>query len=427
MATPFHLIWFTTSSPRNWDLPDNENYHWKNHDTAQDMAQVLETRGKFDALVFADSDGIATVYGNTTDHYVKYGLEMVGKGDPLPVFSAIAARTKHLGLVPTLSSTFFTPQLLAQAMGTLDHLSNGRSGWNIVTSVGQHNAQNYGMDDLPEGNERYDHAEELVGAVENLWATTRDSSVTDDGFAGLRMPPLPQGKSVYMQAGGSERGREFAARHAEIIITHSHTVPAMKAYRDDLRARMVRIGRDPDSCKIFFTVKPVIAETREEAEELYSKLKRRPALSVESGLVNFASRIGLDVSQLPLDEPFPTDLIPQLKGSIGQLQQHLDDGRSPTMREIGQKEAVKESYLALGSPAEVADQLATDMETIGGDGFAIRESLHPSNVIPVVDLLVPVLQQRGLVRTEYRHGTFRENLLDPDFNRPLHPNTADGK
>lgn len=415
MATPFHLIWFSTYAARNWDLPDNQNYHWRDPHVYHDMAHVLETRGKFDAIVFADSDGIPTTYAGKNDYYVKYGLENVGKGDPLPIFAALAASTKHLGLVPTLSTTFFTPQLLAQTVGTLDHLSAGRSGWNIVTSLSSHNAQNYGLDDLPSGNQRYDQADEFMETVETLWSeATVDSDSNNSGR--LRMPALPQGKPVYMQAGGSERGRTFAARHAELVIAHINTPKAMKEFRDDMRRRIAAIGRDPDSCKFFFTVKPLIAETTKEARAQYAKQKSRPALNVESGLVNYASRIGYDVSKLPLDEPLPLDL--PIVGSTGIFRQHMENGRAPTLREIGQMEAVKESYLALGTAEEVANQLATDMDYIGGDGFAIRETMHPSNVIPVVERLVPALQARGLTRSEYRYPTFRENLLDPEFNQP---------
>jgi alkanesulfonate monooxygenase SsuD/methylene tetrahydromethanopterin reductase-like flavin-dependent oxidoreductase (luciferase family) len=415
MAVPFHLIWFTTAAALNWDYPDNESYRWSGPDIYVEMAKVLEARGKFDALVLADSDAISTAYRGVTDTYVKYGSEMVGKGDPLPIFAAIATATKHIGLVPTLSTTFFTPRLLAQSVGSLDHLTNGRAGWNIVTSVGDYNAQNYGMDRLPEGDVRYDRADVLVAEAERIWAQALETA--DDSTDILHMPQSPQGRPVYMQAGGSDRGREFAARHAEITILHSNSVGAMKRYRDDIRARMIRIGRDPDSCKVFYTAKAIVADSKEEAEALYARHKLRKILDMEAGLANFSSRIGYDVSQLELDEPVPHDL--PIWGSLGQLQQHVEKGRSLTLREIGRIEGIKESYMALGTPEQIADQFAEDMETIGGDGFAIRETLHPSNVLPVVDRLIPVLRQRALIRSDYRYPTFRENLMDPDFNKPV--------
>lgn len=145
------------------------------------------------ALVFADSDGIPTTYAGSNDYYVKYGLENVGKGDPLPMFAALSASTKHLGLAPTLSTTFLTPQLLAQAVGTLDHLNEGRAGWNSVTSPSAHNVQNYGMDDLPESNERYDQADCMVEDVEDLWANA-NAGAGPQNKVRLQMPPLPQGK-----------------------------------------------------------------------------------------------------------------------------------------------------------------------------------------------------------------------------------------
>jgi alkanesulfonate monooxygenase SsuD/methylene tetrahydromethanopterin reductase-like flavin-dependent oxidoreductase (luciferase family) len=416
MAVPFHLIWFTTAAALNWDYPDNASYPWSGPDVYVEMAKVLETRGKFDAVVLADSDGISTAYRGVIDTYVKYGSEMVGKGDPLPIFAAMAGATRQIGLVPTLSTTFFTPQLLAQTVASLDHLSNGRSGWNIVTSIGDYNAQNYGMDRLPEGDARYDRADAVVQEAEALWRQAREAAA-GESHSGLYMPSPPQGRPVYMQAGGSERGREFAARYAEITIIHSNSIGAMKRYRDDIRARMIRIGRDPDSCKVFYTAKAIVADSKEEAEALYARHKLRKVLDLEAGLANFSSRIGYDFSKLELDEPVPHDL--PIWGSTGQLQQHVEKGRSPTLREIGRIEGIKESYMALGTPEQIADQFAEHMEKIGGDGFAMRETLHPSNVLPVVDRLVPVLRSRGLIRSDYRYPTFRENLMDPDFNKPV--------
>lgn len=417
MHTPFRLIWFTSPALQNWWILDNQNYDRRGLDMYCDMARILEDRGQLDAVVFADAPAIPTSYGGNTDAYVRRGLEQASMHDPLPILSAIANMTKRMGIVATLSTTLYPPRLLAQVIATLDHISAGRAGWNIVTSIGNDVAKNYGLDELPAANARYDLADEFVEQVQELFKSARlDPHVS---FDGLRMPPPPQKQPVVMQAGGSERGREFAARHAEIVIMHRNTVADMKEFREDMRARMVKIGRDPDGCKIFFTIKIVPGRTREEAEAINVKSTTGSENHLQYGLVNFASRIGFDLSDLSLDEPLPTNLSSSILGSRGVLDQHVAHA-APTLREIALAEAGKESYVAMGTPGQIADQLAEAMDEIGGDGFAVRHTLHPSKVIPVVDEVIPELRSRGLLRSEYRHTTLRENLLDPFFasNRP---------
>ncbi|MGC4252891.1 MAG: LLM class flavin-dependent oxidoreductase [Sphingobium sp.] len=412
MSTPFRLIWFTSPALQNWWIPDNENYNWHGLGMYSDMAQVLEERGCLDALVFADAPAIPTSYGGNTDIYVKRGLEAASMHDPLPMLSAIASMTRRMGIVATLSTTLYSPRLLAQVIATLDHVSAGRGGWNIVTSIGNDVARNYGLDSLPPPNVRYDQADIFVEKVKELFESANVGSHSSAG--GLQMPPLPQKQPVIMQAGGSDRGRDFAARHAEIVIMHRNTVADMKEFRADMVSRMKRIGRDPATCKIFFTIKIVPGRTKAEAEAIDAKSKENAAGYLEYGLVNFASRIGFDLSGLSLDEPLPEHISSSLLGSRGVWDQYTARG-APTLREIALAEAGKESYVAIGTPGQIADQLAEAMDEIGGDGFAVRHTLHPSKVLPVVDQVIPELQARGLLRSEYRYDIFRENLLDPNF------------
>lgn len=409
MGTPFRAMLFTTfPSPRNWDLPDNEVYRWDDVECAAELAQVLERRGMFDGIIFADVSAVATEYGGSTDAYVRHAVDSTAVGDPVPIYAAMSAATERIGILLTLSTTLYPQHLLAQNVATMDHLTNGRSGWNMVTSFGPDAARNYGLDDLPPSSARYENAEDVLRRVQELWG------VGDPHAAGQRlaMPTLPQGEPVIMQAGGSEAGRDFAARHADIVIMHRNSVAEMKEFRDDIRRRVAGFERDPDSCKVFFTVKAVIGASDEEADALLDQDRQRVTVNVEAGLAYLSYRIGHDFSGLPLDEPIPADIVGH--GVSGIFQQHAG-GSAPTLREVALAEAVKESFLVTGSAAKVADELAAAMDEIGGDGFAFRETMTPSRLIPIADQLMPELRRRGLARSAFRYQTFRENLHDPKF------------
>lgn len=404
MSKPFHMIWFSVcAGSRSWDLPDQMVYSRNTFELHCEMARVLEERGLIDAVVFADVPAISTEYGGNTDTSVRNAVDAVGLQDPVPMYSAMAARTQHIGLLPTMSTTIYSPEVLAETVGTIDQLSRGRAGWNIVTSMGPDAAHQYGWEDLPSGAERYRRAEDFVAQAREEWSSENRVA-------------LPQGTPVIMQAGGSEEGRNFAARHADIVIMHRNNVEDMKEFRDDMRRRAAEAGRDPDSCKIFFTVEVIVGETAEEARGLLAEKDGRPSISLELGLASLSFRIGYDLSTLPLDEPVSPDLLGH--GSSGVMQQHFRDGKS-TLREAAMREATKRSFHVRGSVEEVADQMIEAMEQVGGDGFAIRDMLVPSQVYRVADRLMPELRERGVVRSGYYYDTFRENLHDPDFARPI--------
>jgi FMN-dependent oxidoreductase (nitrilotriacetate monooxygenase family) len=383
--TPFRLAWFTAYGPRGWDMPEGVLHDWRKPAVYREMSSLLETRGGFDGLIFADTPAIAD--GADIGTHVEYGLEGISH-DPMPMLAAVAGATEHLGLVATLSTQLYPPYILARALATLDTLSNGRAGWNIVTSAGSHTAELYGRDSLPAHDDRYELADEFVDVAERLWeAWDADAVVMDAGtgifadpakvrtidFEGayysvrgpLTLPRSPQGVPVLCQAGASDRGRRFAAEHADMIIVHASSVPLMKEIRDDIRARLVEAGRSPDSCKVFFTAHVIVGETGTEAQALRERLEALPTTTIEAG------RAAL--------------------------------------------EATKDGFVIQGDPEHVADQMAETMQEIGGDGFAIRDALLPSFVVPLVDRVVPILRRRGLVRQKYHYPTMRENLLDPHF------------
>jgi FMN-dependent oxidoreductase (nitrilotriacetate monooxygenase family) len=351
------------------------------------------------------------------------------------MLAAMVMSTSRIGLVGTLSTTIYPPYLLARQIATLDHLSGGRAGWNVVTSSGAAVAGNFGMKKMWSTEERYERAEEFLTLVEQLWDSWDAGAVLLDRTTGrfadaskvheidfkgryfrsrgpMTLPRPPQGHPVIMQAGASDAGRQFSARHAEIIVSHRNTPEAMKAFRDDMRDRMRSVGRDPDTCKIFFTMCPFIGDTEAEAKAIRAERMAKATVNVEVGLAYFSTRVGFDFRGLPLDEPLDPAKVPGADGAQGIFQQHTE--RQSTLREIAMLEAMKETFVVTGTATQVADQMADVMAYVGGDGIAIRDTMLPSSVMPIVDRVVPELRRRGLFRDRYRYQTFRENLLDQD-------------
>jgi len=435
-GTPFRLVWFTAYGPRLWDSPDSLLHDWRRPERYRETARVLEQRGGFDALVLADTTAIAHGGTDRIAPYVEYGLEGVYH-DPMPMLAAVAGGTRHLGVVATLSTELYPPYILARALGTLDTLSGGRAGWNIVTSSGAHTARLYGRDALPEHEDRYDRADEFVEVAKRLWEAWEPDAVVMDHETGrfadpakvhsidfegerfsvrgpLTLPRSPQGVPVICQAGSSPRGKRFAAEHAEMIIVHKNSVPLMKEFREDVRRRLAEAGRDPDSCKVFFTAHVVVGETRAEARAKRAALHALPSRTDAAALATLEARMGgVDLTGLPLDEAPPEHLWEGPNSFLGK--QYGADGARPTLREIARREAMKDSFVLEGTAQDVADQMAAAMDEIGGDGFAVRDALLPSVALPIVDRVVPILRERGLVRTAYHYATMRDNLLDPHF------------
>lgn len=287
-AKPFHMGWFMANGhgPQAWNQPweGTGATDWTRPDFFVDLARSLE-RACFDFLMFEDSAMVPDTYGDSYEIYLK-NARRAPKSDPIPLISVLGYTTQHIGLVATMSTSFYNPYHLARLSTTLDHMCGGRFGWNIVTSSSTLSAANYGID-LPEHDLRYDIADEFVALAEALWKSWDPDAVVADYATGtyadfnkvraidfvgkyyrskgpLNTQPSPQGKPVYVQAGGSGRGRQFAAEHAEAIVCMSRGIDGMKRFRDDVRNRMVAAGRDPDSCKVLFLIDPILAESEEE-------------------------------------------------------------------------------------------------------------------------------------------------------------------
>ncbi len=431
----FHLGWFLQgSSAQAWGEPwtGSIGADWMVPELFMDMARALE-RACLDYILIEDSSYVGESYGGSRDIYLRDAIA-VPRQDPSVIASLMTTVTSRLGIVPTFSTFAYPPYLLARLVGSLDQVSRGRIGWNMVTGSSDFAARNYGMDGLAEHDLRYDMADEYMAVVNGLWGSWEPGAIVDDqdrgmfvdpakvhsiDFAGqfyksrgpLNSGPLPQGRPVIAQAGGSPRGRQFASQHADTIIAATRGVAGMKKYRDDIRARAVGHGRDPDSIKVMFLVAPIVGET--EADALAAKQRRIDwaARRWETRLAHFSKITNIDFAALDPDRP------------LGELttnghQQSLEEFRrkagNRTLRQhMTDYESTISSVDLVGTPDQVAGQMAEVMQEVGGDGFLFSLPNVSRRVIAeIAEGLVPALQKRGLVRRAYAHAQFRDNLLD---------------
>ncbi len=327
MQTPFHLAWFLQgSSVQAWGEPwtGNIGQDWMGLSLFKDLVQSLE-RACFDYLLIEDSIYIGETWQNSRDIFLKTGM-CTPRQDPAVVGSILAAVSSRLGIVPTLSTFAYAPYLTARIIGSIDQISGGRAGWNMVTGSSDLSAQNFGMDKLPDHDIRYDMAEEYVQIVKQLWSSWEPGALLDDRKNGvlfdpgkvhsidyvgqyyssrgpLNSGPCPQGRPVIAQAGGSTKGKTFAAGHADTIVAAPVGVANMKQYRDDVRASMVAQGRNPDDCKILFLLSPIVSETESQARWLADQRAVLAERNIEARLARLGWNINIDFSQFDLDQP----------------------------------------------------------------------------------------------------------------------------
>ncbi|MBD2434691.1 MULTISPECIES: LLM class flavin-dependent oxidoreductase [Fischerella] len=394
----------------------------------QQIAQMAE-RGKFDMIFFAD--GVAVRQrGQGTDALSR---SVVVHFEPLTLLSALSVVTEHIGLAATVSTTYNEPYHLARKFASLDYLSGGRAGWNLVTSATETEAHNFNRDQHMEHGLRYERAREFVDVVTKLWDSWEDDAFVRDKESGvffepdkLHIPnhkgkhfsvrgPLnvarpPQGYPVIIQAGSSEDGQELAAQTAEVIFTAQQTLVEAQAFYSGVKARVAKYGRNPDDVKIMPGVFPVIGRTEEEAKEKYEQLQDlihpHVGLGLLSGMIG-----GFDLSQYPVDGPLPE--LPETNGGKSRQQLLTDLARRENL-------TIRQLYLAiagarghrtiLGTPVTIADQLEDWFVNGGADGFNIMPPYLPGGLDEFVELVIPELQRRGLFRTEYEGRTLRENL-----------------
>jgi FMN-dependent oxidoreductase (nitrilotriacetate monooxygenase family) len=436
-ADHFHLAWFLQgSSIQAWRAPwtGNISEEWMMPGLFLDLVRAME-RACFDYMLIEDSIYVGQNWKNSREIFLKNGMS-IPRQEPSVVATMMAAVTSRLGIVPTLSTFAYHPYLAARILSTLDQVSSGRAGWNMVTGSSDLSAMNFGHDQLPPHDQRYEMAEEYVEIVKQLFGSWEPGAIVADRESGvlidhtkvhtidfegkyyrsrgpLNSGPAPQGQPVIAQAGGSDQGRAFAAKYADTIVAHPKGVDAMKQYREDIRTRMAQAGRDPDSCKVLFLISPIVAETREEAR---AKADQRAILAeknIDVRLAQFGWSTNLDLSDIDLDTPVgQLDL--STNGHQSSLSQFLRKAGNKTLREAIIAHSSNGGTVDLvGDPDSVAAQMAEVMQEVGGDGFLVNlPDVSRRSVATITDGLVPALQQRGLTRRAYAHEHLRDNLLE---------------
>ena len=388
-------------------------------------------RAKFDMIFLADSNATR----NADIEAISRSVQFIAHFEPLTLLSALAMVTKNIGLTATASTTYQEPYHLARKFASLDHISHGRAGWNLVTSNQTAEAANFGRDSVLDHAKRYGRAREFAQVVQGLWDSWDDDAFVRDAESGLyfepsRMHPLnhkgehfsvrgplnvprpPQGYPVMVQAGASDEGRELAAEFAEAIFSPHLTIAAAKAYYDDVKGRMQsKYDRHPDHLKVLPGLSVVVAESDDKAAEDFEALQSlihpivgREILSTMLG--------GMDLTHLPLDEPLP-DPLPPTNGSKGHYDSIVAMARREnlTIRQLGQRVAGARGKNAIhGSARKVADMMEEWFAAGACDGFCVMPPTMPGQHDDFCAMVVPELQKRGIFRKEYEGATLRENL-----------------
>ncbi|KPY34155.1 MULTISPECIES: LLM class flavin-dependent oxidoreductase [Pseudomonas syringae group] len=426
MATGHHV-----AAWRHPDVPANAGLDFKHY---RHLAQVAEAV-KFDALFVADSVAAAT--GDIasrmarSDHF-----------EPLTLLSALSAVTDHIGLIATATTTYNEPYHVARKFASLDHLSGGRAGWNLVTSDAAAEAQNFGRSEHVGHAERYSRAREFHQVVTGLWNSWADDAFTRDKASGQYYDPAkvqvlnhqgehfsvkgplnvarsPQGQPVVVQAGSSEVGRDLAAQTAEVVFTAQTSLASAQAFYADIKGRLAAYGRSADSLKIMPGVLIVVAETEPLAREKFESFQG--LVEPEVGVALLGRMLGnFDLSGYPLDGPLPElPLTDSGQRSRQKLLTELAEQEHLNLAQLGRRIAGgRGHYSLIGTPEQVADELQRWFEQGAADGFNVLVPHLPGGLEDVARLLVPELQRRGLFRTEYEGTTLRENLgLQRPVNR----------
>lgn len=419
-ATGFHIAaWLHPNAPLA-DATDIDYY--------ARLARSAE-RGLFDFLFLADSSAI--MYGQ--DREAMSRIALVSHLEPVTLLSALAALTRNVGLVASATTTYNEPFHLARKFASLDHLSKGRAGWNIITSANQAEAGNFSRDEHVAHAQRYARAHEAVEIVEGLWDSWDDDAFLYDRDSGmyfdptrlhtlghegelfrvsgpLNVPRPPQGYPVRLQAGSSDTGQRLGARHADVIFTAQRSLGAAQAFYRGIKDAVAGQGRDPDHVKVLPGIVPFVAATQEAAQAKFDRLQDRIHPSV--GLALLRELLGgLDLSGYPLDGPVP-DLGSSNAGQSRQalLLQTAREGNL-TIRQLYLKAAgARGHHTLIGTPQTIVDEMEQWFRNEGADGFNIIPPYLPDALDDFVELVVPELQRRGLYRTAYEGKTFRENL-----------------
>ncbi len=426
----FDMNCIVHQSPGLWTHPRDRADTYNTLEYWTDLARTLE-RGKFDALFLADVLGIYDVYQGSPRTALEHAVQ-VPVNDPLMVIPAMATVTRNLGFGVTCALTYEHPYPFARRMSTLDHLTKGQIGWNIVTGYLNSAAQGMGLTEQHDHDTRYEIAEEYMQAVYKLWeGSWEDGAVLRDRagrrFADpdkihrihhegtyLRMDaihlcePSPQRTPLLYQAGASGRGRQFAAQHAECVFINGPSKQVIAPIVADIRKRAAALGRNPAEILIFTMMTVITGETgaaaRAKLEDYRAHVSEDGALALMSGWT------GLDFSTLPLDEPLRFDNRGAMTSALEAFT-IADPERVWTVREIAKHAAIGgRGPVVVGSPQEVADEMQAWVADTDIDGFNLAYAVTPETFEDFVDLVVPELQRRGVYKRDYPPGTLREKL-----------------
>ena len=434
-----HLNLFTMNSVEhvttgNWRTPGDQSHRYTDMEYWLDVARTAE-RGGFDAVFFADVRGIYDVFGGDSDTAIENAVQTPAN-DPQALVPAMATVTENLGFAVTRSTTYVHPYQLARELSTLDHVTDGRVAFNIVTSYLESAARNLGLDERMDRQTRYDRADEFMAVCHRLWeeswsddAVVHDTEsgvytdpeeVSDIDFEGeyFEVPdahscePSPQRTPVLYQAGSSDRGRDFAADNAEAVFVSQPTEEGVRDYVADLRERAEERGRNPDELRFFPGIVPVVGETEAVAQEKYETYAEN--MDYEATLALLAGFTDIDFSELDPDQKVEHIETDAIQGAVNAFTQN-DPDRDWTVGEVAEFAGLgSTSPVIVGSPEQVADELQYWYEEVGVDGFNVKEVVRPGTLRDFVDMVVPELRERGLVREEYEGETLRENLFEEE-------------
>lgn len=424
-------------SPGLWTLPEDRSEAYKDLDYWVELAQLLE-RGRFDGLFLADVLGIYDVYQNDKAACIREAAQ-VPVNDPILLISAMAYATKHLGFGVTSSTTYEHPYSFARRMSTLDHLTKGRIAWNIVTSYLDSAAKNLGLDEQNKHHARYESAEEYMEVCYKLWeGSWEDDAVVRDKQNKIftnpnkvheiqhhgkyyRVPgihlcePSPQRTPVLYQAGASSTGRAFAVNHAECTFISFPNAEITTRYVQELRQQAQTQGRDPASILVFSLYTPIVAATEEEAWDKYKYFVEH--ISYEGALTLLSGWTGIDFSQFDPDQYVDYMETNAVKSVIEGFTRS-NPSKKWTIREIVTLVGIGGlGPVEVGSPQQIADKMQAWIETTGVDGFNIAYATTPGTFKDFIELVVPELQKRGVLKTEYDEGTYREKLFGAGKSR----------
>ncbi|WP_374976873.1 LLM class flavin-dependent oxidoreductase [Microbacterium trichothecenolyticum] len=423
-----HLNAFLMSTGHHeasWRLPESDpSWTSTNIEHLRRLAQLAE-RGKLDSIFFADGPGLRS----------DVGRRPAGSLDPLIVLTAIAAVTERIGLIATASTTYNSPYNLARRFASIDHVSGGRAGWNVVTTAGPDIARNFGLDDQPAHAVRYERADEFLEVAFKLWDSWDDDAVLADKANGvwaektkihpaehvgthfsvggaLTTPRSPQARPLIVQAGSSDDGKALAARYAEAVFTAHQTLGDARAFYADLKARTIAAGRSADDIKILPGIVPVIGST--EAEALAKERELDELIVPEYARVQLAKTLRLSPDDLPLDRELPADLPAEdeIEGAKSRYTLIVELARRDrlTVRQlIGRLGGGRGHRTFAGTPEQVADAIQDWYDAEAADGFNIMPAVLPSGLEQFVDHVLPVLRRRGLFREEYEGTTLRDH------------------